>query len=148
MEDRAGAGRPTIVGVGLERAHRADLLGGVGGGIGERVLRHARLLPRTERPKPTSGNTISGMAPSTNPDSFGLVATIMIEAPRNSTRLRSAIDTDAPTAALIWVVSAVSRESNSPLCERSKKAGDSAARWLKTWVRRSATMRSPSVVTR
>jgi hypothetical protein len=29
-------------------------------------------------------------------------------------RLRSAIETEAPTADLIWVVSAVSREINSP----------------------------------
>ena len=32
----------------------------------------------------------------------------------NSIRLRSAIDTEAPTADLIWVVSAVSRDTSSP----------------------------------
>ncbi len=50
------------------------------------------------------------MAPSTNSDSRGLVTTIMAAAPTNSTRLRSATDTEAPTADLICVVSAVSRE--------------------------------------
>ena len=108
----------------------------------------ARERRRTARPKPTSGSTISGIAPSTKAESLGLVTTIMIEAPTNSTRLRSAIDTEAPTAALIWVVSAVSRESSSPLWERSKKAGESAVRCEKSRLRRSATMRSPSVVTR
>ena len=50
------------------------------------------------------------MAASTNSDSRGLVTTIMAAAPTNSTRLRSATDTEAPTADLICVVSAVSRE--------------------------------------
>jgi len=44
----------------------------------------------------------------------GLVQTIMAAAPRNKTRLRSAIEALAPNAALIWVVSAVSREVSSP----------------------------------
>jgi hypothetical protein len=43
----------------------------------------------------------------------------------NSIMLRSAIDTDAPTADLIWVVSAGSRDTSSPLRAESKKAGDS-----------------------
>ena len=38
----------------------------------------------------------------------------MIAAPTNSTRLRSAIEAEAPTADLICVVSAVSREISSP----------------------------------
>ena len=52
---------------------------------------------------------------STNRDSRGLVITIMVVAPTNSTMLRSATDTDEPTADLIWVVSAVSRERISPV---------------------------------
>ena len=71
----------------------------------------------------TSGSTISGMAASTKPDSRGLVTTIMTAAPMKSTRLRSAIETEAPTADLICVVSAVSRETISPVCAVSKKAG-------------------------
>ncbi len=70
---------------------------------------------RTARPKATSGSTITGMAASTKVDNRGLVTTIITAAPTNSTRLRSAIDTDAPTADLICVVSAVSRETSSPV---------------------------------
>ena len=84
---------------------------------------------RTERPKPTSGSTISGMAASTKPDSFGLVTTIMVAEPKNSTRLRSATDTEEPTADLICVVSAVSREVSSPVLAVSKNGADSASRW-------------------
>ena len=72
----------------------------------------------------------------------------MMVAPMNSTRFRSAIDTEAPTAALICVVSAVSRDSSSPPCDLSKKPGDSTVRWRNIRSRKSATMRSPSVVTR
>ena len=57
---------------------------------------------------------------STKSDSRGLVITIMVVAPTNSTMLRSATDTDEPTADLIWVVSAVSRESISPVLVWSK----------------------------
>ncbi len=103
---------------------------------------------RTERPKPTSGSTITGMAASTKPDSRGLVTTIMVAEPTNSTRLRSAIDTEAPTAALSWVVSAVSREISSPVLAVSKNGADSCVIWLNTADRRSATTRSPSEVTR
>ena len=49
----------------------------------------------------------------------------MVAAPMKSTRLRSAIDTLAPTADLICVVSAVSRETMSPERAVSKKAGES-----------------------
>ena len=75
------------------------------------ALRDSR---RTQRPNATSGITITGIASSTKPDSLGLVITIIAVAPMNSMRLRSAIETDAPTADLIWVVSAVSREISSP----------------------------------
>jgi hypothetical protein len=66
----------------------------------------------------------------------------------NSTRLRSAIDTDAPTADLICVVSAVSRDTSSPERAESKKAGDSDTRCANTSRLRSATIRSPIVMTR
>ncbi len=49
----------------------------------------------------------------------------MAAEPKNSTRLRSAIETEAPTADLIWVVSAVSRDISSPIFAVSKKAADS-----------------------
>ncbi len=107
-----------------------------------------RARRRTSRPNATSGSTITGIAPSTNAESRGLVATIMTLAPTNRTRLRSAIETEAPTADLIWVVSAVSREITSPSAVRSKNTGESVIRWRNTSSRRSATTRSPSIVTR
>jgi hypothetical protein len=88
------------------------------------------------------------MAASTKPESFGLVITIMVAEPRNSTTLRSATEIDEPTADLIWVVSAVSREVSSPVRAVSKNGAESPMRWLNTAERRSATTRSPSVVTR
>ncbi len=103
---------------------------------------------RTQRPNATSGITISGIASSTKPESLGLVITIMTVAPMNIIMLRSAIETEAPTADLSWVVSAVSREINSPEREESKKAGDSDIRCANTSRLRSATMRSPMVITR
>src|SRR5258708_1379043 len=89
------------------------------------ALRDSR---RTQRPNATSGSTIAGMASSTKPESRGLVITIIAVAPTNSRKLRSAIDTEAPTADLIWVVSAVNREISSPLRAESKNAGDSEHR--------------------
>ena len=109
------------------------------------ALRDSR---RTQRPNATSGITITGIASSTKPESLGLVITIIAVAPMNSIMLRSAIDTEAPTADLIWVVSAVSREISSPLRAESKNAGDSEIRWANTSRLRSATMRSPMVMTR
>ena len=83
----------------------------------------ARERRRTARPKPYSGSTIIGMAASTKADSRGLVITIMAAAPTNSTRLRSATDTDEPTADLICVVSAVSREISSPVLAVVEEGG-------------------------
>jgi hypothetical protein len=91
---------------------------------------------------------MSGMAASTKADSCGLVTTIMMLAPTNRTKLRSAIETDVPAAALIWVVSAVRREITSPVLASSKKALDSDVTCANTSPRKSATNRSPSVVTR
>ncbi len=83
-----------------------------------------RDLRRTERPKATSGSTMTGMATMTRPESFGLVNTIMASAPMPRMALRSATDAVAPTADLICVVSAVSRDTISPDCTLSKKPGD------------------------
>ena len=62
--------------------------------------------------------------------------------------LRSASEADAPTADLICTVSAVSRETISPVWLTSKKFGDSEVICEKTSRRRSATIRSPSVMTK
>ena len=87
---------------------------------------------RTQRPNATRGITITGIASSTNPESRGLVITIITVAPTNSMKLRSAIETEAPTADLICVVSAVSRETSSPLRAESKNAGESDTRCANT----------------
>ena len=89
-----------------------------------------------------------GIASSTKPDNLGLVITIIAAAPKNSITLRSAIETEAPTADLICVVSAVSRDTSSPERAESKNEGDSEIRCANTSRRRSATMRSPIVITR
>ena len=89
-----------------------------------------------------------GIAASTKAESRGLDTTIIAVAPTNSTKLRSAIEMDVPAAALICVVSAVRRETTSPVLASSKKALDSEVTCAKTSPRRSATTRSPSVVTR
>jgi len=89
-----------------------------------------------------------GIAPSTNRDKRGLVTTIMAAPPRKSSKLRNAIETEAPTADLICVVSAVSRETISPVRAVSKNDADNCVRCAKTSDRRSATIRSPNVVTR
>ncbi len=44
-----------------------------------------------------------GIAASTNADSHGLVITIIVVAPTNKTKLRSAIEIEVPAAALICV---------------------------------------------
>jgi hypothetical protein len=72
----------------------------------------------------------------------------MVDAPANSMKLRKAVEMETTTAALICVVSAVNRDTNSPLLAESKKFGDREVRCENTSRRRSATIRSPSVVTR
>ena len=62
--------------------------------------------------------------------------------------LRSASEAVAPTADLICVVSADRRETISPDWAASKKAGDSVVTCEKTSRLRSATTRSPSVMTK
>ena len=66
---------------------------------------------------------MTGMARRTRAESVGLVTTISAMAPRKRKTLRSAIEALAPKADLICVVSAVSRETISPLRGWSKKAG-------------------------
>src|ERR1700737_4091981 len=71
------------------------------------------------------------MASRTRPDNRGLVITIMMVAPTNSMKLRSAIETEAPTADLICVVSAVSREISSPERGERKKPGEAQTKGAK-----------------
>ncbi len=57
---------------------------------------------------------MSGIAATTRRDSFGEVMNIMPIAPVHRMTLRSATEEVAPTVDLIWVVSAVRRETISP----------------------------------
>ena len=75
----------------------------------------ARDRARTDRPEATSGSTMTGIAIITRPDNFGLVMTIMAIAPMNMKKLRSATEADAPKAVFICVVSAVRRDTSSPM---------------------------------
>ena len=56
------------------------------------------------------------MAASASAASIGLVTNIMVSAPTSMMTLRSAWLSAEPAAALIWVVSAVSRLITSPEC--------------------------------
>jgi hypothetical protein len=72
----------------------------------------------------------------------------MAAAPTTRKKLRSAIETLTPKADFTCVVSAVRRETRSPVRVASKKAGSREVRCRNTAARTSATMRSPSVTTR
>ena len=91
---------------------------------------------------------MTGMAISTNAESFGEVITIIAMAPTNRKKLRSAIEALEPKVALSWVVSADSRETISPVFSPSKKLGSRLVRCANRSPRRSATTRSPIVMTR
>ena len=56
------------------------------------------------------------MAASASVASIGLVTNIMVSAPNSMMTLRSTWLSAEPAAALIWVVSAVSRLMTSPEC--------------------------------
>ena len=66
---------------------------------------------------------MTGIAASTKADSLGLVTTIIVIAPTNKNRLRSASDAEEPNVALSCVVSAERREAMSPVFSASKKLG-------------------------
>jgi hypothetical protein len=91
---------------------------------------------------------MTGIAASASPASLGLVATIITTAPMNMKILRSATEAEEPKADLSSVVSAVRRDRSSPVFAVSKKAASSVVRCLNRSPRRSATTRSPSVMTK
>ena len=78
---------------------------------------------RTRRPNRMIGSTTSGTPKRHSAASFGLVTIIMMMAPMPITMLRNAKDADEPTTTWISVVSAVSRDSTSPVRVVSKKFG-------------------------
>ena len=89
-----------------------------------------------------------GMAASTKAESLGLVTTIIAVAPTNRNRWRNATDAEGPNVDLSCVVSAERREAMSPVFSASKKLASSRVKWVKRSERRSATTRSPNVITR
>ena len=82
-----------------------------------------RLSVRTQRPNRMSGTITSSTAAMTKADNFSLVTTISARPPTNITTLRMATEADEPTTVWISVVSAVRRDSTSPVRVTSKKAG-------------------------
>ena len=64
------------------------------------------------------------------------------------TKLRAATDAEDPTTVWINVVSAVSRDSTSPVRVTSKNAGVRPSTLSNTALRMSAITRSPSQVTK
>ena len=103
---------------------------------------------RTQRPNRISGISTTNTAPTTSAASFGLVTNIRMNAPVSITRLRSATETVEPTTVWISVVSAVRRDSTSPVRVTSKKAGVRPSTLANTALRISATTRSPIQVTK
>ena len=79
--------------------------------------------------------------------STGLVHTNMISAPDPMTKLRKPMENDEPTTVCTKVVSLVRRESTSPDCVVSKKAGLCWSTCPYTALRKSPVMRSPSQLT-
>ena len=82
-----------------------------------------RLRLLTQRPNRISGTITSATAPSTRADSLGLVTNIIAKPPINVTALRAATEAEEPITVWISVVSAVSRDSTSPVRVTSKKDG-------------------------
>jgi hypothetical protein len=89
----------------------------------------SRDRPRTRRPKTMSGTTMAGTSSSVSPVSCSEVSSSMTVPPISMTMLRIAIDSEEPTTVWTSVVSAVRRESTSPVRVVSKKAGDSVRTW-------------------
>src|SRR5262249_61536053 len=89
-----------------------------------------------------------GMAASTKAESRGLVTTIMAAAPTNSTELRNATETEAPTAALICVVSAGRGGGKFPPFGFLKKARERGKRGAQNPPPTAGKKRSPRLVGR
>ena len=103
---------------------------------------------RTRRPRMTSGAIRSGISTTMMAVSFRLVTASMTRLPTTEITDRSVMERFTPAIDCTSVVSAVSRESTSPVRVTSKKAGSMRITRSYTAWRRSATTRSPSQVTR
>jgi hypothetical protein len=104
---------------------------------------------RTRRPITISGTITTGISARIQIVSRALVsASMMTSAPIRLSTERRVIDRLTPAMAWTSVVSAVSRDSTSPVRVTSKNVGSMRTTRRYTASRRSATTRSPSQVTR
>ena len=95
--DRAAKARDAepLIGEGLQHAHRADQFGRIGRCVGERILGKARAAAHRAAEGVERQHDQRDRGRARKPDSRGLVTTIMTLAPRNSTKLRNATETEA-----------------------------------------------------
>ena len=84
----------------------------------------ARDNPRTRRPISVIATTTSGTLRNASAISLGLVTAIMTAEPMASRMLRNVKEAEEPTTICTSVVSALRRDSNSPVRVRSKNSGD------------------------
>ena len=103
---------------------------------------------RTRLPSTTSGTTTTGTSTRIIPVRRALVTASIARLPTSEMAERSVIDRFTPAMDCTSVVSAVSRESTSPMRVISKNAGSMRMTRAYTASRRSATTRSPSHVTK
>ena len=107
----------------------------------------ARESLRTRRPNHSEGSTISTSTNRTCSITTGLVQIRIPRAPIPITALRSPMLSEEPTTVCTSVVSAVRRDSTSPVCVVSKNSGLCCSTCPYTALRRSAVTRSPSQLT-
>ena len=103
---------------------------------------------RTRRPSIKSGPTISGISTTIINVNLGLVATSITSEPMSVSAERSEIEMPTPEIDCTSVVSAVSRDSTSPVRVTSKNVGSMRMTFAYTALRMSATTRSPNHDTR
>ena len=92
--------------------------------------------------------SVAGTPSTISAASFTLVANSIASAPSIISPFLSSIEKPKPMTWRICSVSLVMREEISPVRETSKKDGDSVSTWAKAAQRRSAMMRSPTLIIR
>jgi len=107
-----------------------------------------RAMVRSLRAPMMIGSTASGMPSSDQAASRGLVTNSIARLPTTVTLLRSATDMVEPTTLRSSSLSAVRRDTSSPLRLRSWKPAPSWIRCAYSRLRRSATTFSPSSETK
>ena len=134
---------------GLHRGDGGEALLREGGRLSASVSWALRDRLRTLRPKRMSGSTMSGMASRTRPESFGLVTTIMTTAPISMTQIAQRDRGRGRESG--FDLGRVGGEPRDDLAgavraRRRRGSGRGDARTRRSRI--SATMRSPSQVTR